>query len=128
MYTKTFGFAVLCLGLASLHLGCEEEAVDDSRLILDAAPKTLKVGDTSATLTCIKEARNLQGRMQTQTGYTQFHLVSGDTSVIGVVGERRLVARKAGQTSVLAKDKSGTLASDSATIQVSEMSSSSVLF
>jgi hypothetical protein len=123
MYTKTFGFAVLCLGLATLYLGCEEEAVDDSTLTLEGVPKTLTAGDTSATLVCTKEARNLQGRMQTQNGYTQFHLVSGDTSVIGVIGERRLVARKAGKTSVLAKDKSGTLASDSSTIQVSEMSS-----
>lgn len=108
----------LVLGLSAFFIGCEEEAVDDSTLTLESAPSSLKVGDTSALLSCTKEARNLQGRMETTKGYTGFYLAVGDTTKAKVYGERRLIALQAGTVKFIARDKSGSLASDSMALTV----------
>jgi hypothetical protein len=98
--------------------GCGDTPKDDSSLTLQGLPATLKVGDTTATLTCSKATRDLAGRMQTNKNYNQFYLVSSDTTTLGIISDRQAVGLKGGTATLYAKDKSGNLSSDAQSVQV----------
>ncbi len=111
---KRFG-ATLLLALAAGMLanfgplGCAQTPDAESLTLQDDFEPTLSPGDTTEALLAVRKARNAQGRMTTQSDYTQFDLVSDDETVVKVVASRRLLGLKAGETYVTARDRNSNL-------------------
>ena len=99
--------AALCAGmLAACSVNTEE-----SLTLKDSFSKTVRPGDTTEAADAVRKARNVGGRMETDTAYTDFYLVSDDTSIAKVVQERRLFGAGRGTTTFTAKDKASALVS-----------------
>ena len=100
--------------------GCSTGSNDPSLTLPDTFPKTLTVGDTTAAISAIRKARDLQGRMTTNSSYTNYYLVSDDTTIVRVTLDRLLVGMNIGTTTFTAndKDQSSGLISGKYTIMV----------
>jgi hypothetical protein len=95
--------------------GCDGETppLKDGKLDIESAPSSaLKVGDTSSFFIVSKTVVLATGREDKTADYSHYHLVSSDTTVVGVFEDKRLVGRKAGTAAVSAKDDMSSLASE----------------
>jgi hypothetical protein len=80
-------------------------------LTLNAFTAVITAGDTTDVLVGVKNARDAQGRMQTDNAYTNFYLVSQDTTIARIVQERRVLGVAKGTTTIMAKDHASKLSS-----------------
>ena len=87
-------------------------------LTLQSFPESLAVGDTTPFLFATKKARDVQGRMETNSSYYDFELVSSDTAVALIVQHRRILGMTPGHAFITARDNKADLSSDKYTITV----------
>ena len=97
-----------CFGVLS---ACSTSNTEDSLTLPDSYPQSVSPGDTTDVIAAVKKARDATGRLQTDNAYTEFYLVSGDTSIAKIVQERRVLGVGVGNTTITAKDKQSSLSS-----------------
>ena len=118
MNTKYFLALFMAAALALSLLNCADPPSSDPTLTLPNAPKTLHVNDTVYSGPAVEKTRDIQGKLTTNANFTEYHLISDDTTVVGILG-LSVVGKSAGTTAVTAKAQDGTgLSSDKYTITV----------
>ena len=81
-------------------------------------PAAFHPGDTSGLWTANRTTLSATGRELTDKNYAPFHLESSDTSIVAVVKERFVTARKPGTAQVTAYDDKSALKSEAAAVTV----------
>ncbi len=103
MITKMQISAVLfLLGLSACAGGG-----DDASLTLPNAPKTLSVGQTVSTAPATERTRDVQGRLMTNAQFTNYGIVSADTTIVKASGVS-ITGIKAGTTLITAEAEDGS--------------------
>src|SRR4051812_32287298 len=101
-------FAFLAAFALAAFSGCGTEPQDKtSKLDFETVPTltSFHVGDTSGFWIVSKTEVLATGRSQTTDNYPTFHLVSSDTTVVGIVHDgQRITALKEGSANVKAVD------------------------
>jgi hypothetical protein len=113
--------AILALAAATALIGCGTEPDkkgDSLEITASPLPSPFRVGDTSGFWLGSKTVILTNGSARTTDDYPSFHLVASDTTVVGVVDDRRLIGRKEGTTEVRAVDNKSSLKSDPVTVNV----------
>lgn len=110
-------------GLAALNClwlcHCSEpEPKKESLDIQDAAPITIKVGDSTSVLSVSRTTFSQTGKSVTDNPYLNYSLKVADTAVAKVVDGHRLVGIIPGETTVKASDDKGTLVSGTVAVKV----------
>lgn len=94
--------------------GCATETPPSKDGVLEiesAPPLSMKIGDTSSFFTVSKTVLLATGGKDKNPDYSYYHLVSSDTSVVGVFEGKRLIGLQAGSADVKAKDDRSPLES-----------------
>ncbi len=107
--------------LSLMFLGCAEVKDDSGLTLSEGFPKSMRQGDTSDVAVAVKKARNAAGRMETTNPFTDFTLISGDTSIIRIFENRRLIGVGSGSVNISAKENKGTLTSPQYPVVVSKI-------
>jgi hypothetical protein len=103
----------LAIGMGLVGCATESKQGKD-RIEFGTNKATLQVGDTSGLWTVSKTLIEPNGRESTTDPYTFFQLESSDTTVASVILKKQLVAKKAGETQITARDEKSALKTENA--------------
>lgn len=108
---------ILAAFALAAFIGCGTDPhTNGSTLDIETVPtlSSFHVGDTSGFWIVSKTEVLATGRSQKTDNYPTFHLVSSDTTMVGIVQDgRRVTARKEGSAEVKAVDDKSDLVSQS---------------
>lgn len=102
--------------LGALLAGCavDTEKATNKLEHVSKAPSDFKVGDTTGLWVVSRTIVEANGRSFTDNPYDSFYLVSSDTTVASVIKAKQLVAKKAGETIITARDEKTNLKTEDA--------------
>jgi hypothetical protein len=105
---------IAALGAILAGCGVDPEKATNKLEHVSKAPADFNVGDTTGLWVVSRTIVELNGRTTTDDSYDSFYLVSSDTTVATVIRAKQLVAKKAGETSITARDEKSALKTETA--------------
>ena len=111
-------FAVLSASVLFGLAACGSSGTGESLTLPSSFSLTVTAGGTTPAAVAVKNSRDLTGRLQTNSAYTDFYLVSNDTTIGKIVNSREILGVQIGTTTVMAKDNESTLSSPAYTFTV----------
>ncbi|MDQ3003570.1 MAG: hypothetical protein M3Y08_20220 [Fibrobacterota bacterium] len=111
---KTMLLTIATLGAILAGCAVDTEKASNKLEFVSKAPTDFKVGDTSGLWVVSRTIIEANGRSFTDNPYGTFYLVSSDTNVASVIRAKQLVAKKAGETTITARDEKSTLKTETA--------------
>ncbi len=115
-----FGFGISLTAIACIMACGTTETSQDKIEITTPGPIIIAIGDTSAFLTTSRTVTGATGRVNTTKSYTKFGLIVGDASICEIANIQQIVGKKAGITTVQAKDEDSNMKSEAVQVQVVE--------